>query len=125
MKRLYTGVIILDGLDILCISFSGGSIIRYCYKRYRYYRRIKSTGEDPIVDESKRKSPIQMFSKKGKPLKLPLILIRGGDNEKIRGFSLMIKNKKLAKIMRAIVNARKNQKTLRLLQDVLCITNGL
>jgi hypothetical protein len=63
-----------------------------------------------------------MFSEKGKPLKLPLM--RGGQN-KIRGFSLMIKNKKLAQIMMAIVNARKNKKKLRLLQDVLFILNGL
>ena len=121
MKRLPTGVLILDTLDIVCISFSAGSIIAYGFKRYRNYRRIKITGEDPIVNELKRKSPIQMFPKKGKPLKLPLM--RGGD--KIRGFSLMIKNKKLAQIMMAIVNARKNQKKLRLLQDVLFILNGL
>lgn len=118
MKRLHTGIIVLDGIDILCISFSAGSIIAYGFKRYRTFR---STGKDPIVDELKKKSPIQMFSEKGKSLKLPLI--RGGNE--ISGYSLMLKNKKFAKIMMTIVNARKNQKQLRLLQDTLFILNGL
>jgi hypothetical protein len=51
--------------------------------------RLYITCEDPIVDELTRKSPINMFSERSKPLKLPLM--RGGD--KIRGLSLRIKNK--------------------------------
>jgi hypothetical protein len=62
-----------------------------------------------------------MFSEKGNLLKLPLI--RGGD--KIEGFSYIVKNKKLVQIIMAIVNARKNQKKLKLLHDVLLILNGL
>jgi site-specific recombinase XerD len=118
---LHTGLILFDRIDIICMSFSAGFTIAYCFKKYRNYRRIKITGEDTIVDELKRKSPINMFSEKGNPLKLPLM--RGGDN--IRGFSLMIRNKKLAQIMMAIVNVRKNPKKLRLLQDVLFILNRL
>ena len=121
MKRLHTGIIILDGIDILCISFSAGSIIAYGFKRYRNYKNIRIMAQDPIVDELKKNSPINMFSDKGKPLKLPLM--RGGD--KIRGFSLMLKNKKLARIMMTLVNARKSQKKLRLLQDFLFLLNGL
>ena len=34
MKRLATGIIILDGIDILCISFSAGSMVAYDYKKY-------------------------------------------------------------------------------------------
>lgn len=64
MKRLHTGVIILDGLDILCISFSAGSMIAYGYKKYRNYRRIKITGEDPIVDELKKNLQYRCFLKK-------------------------------------------------------------
>ena len=122
MKRLHTGVIILDGIDILCISFSTGCIIAYVYKEYRNYRRIKITGEDPIVAELKKKSPIQMFSEKGKPLKLPSV--KGGDI-KPRGVSLMIKSKRLAQIFIAIVTAKKAQKQLRLLQNWLIMLNGL
>lgn len=121
MKRLHTGSIILDGIDILCISFSAGSILAYGFKTYRNHRTMKITGEDPIVNELRRKSPISMISEKGKPLKLPLM--RGG--EEIRGLSLVIKNQKLAQIIMAIVNARKNQKKLRLVQNVLFILNVL
>lgn len=122
MKRLPTGIILLDGFDILCISFFAGSMIAYGVKKCRNYRRIKVTGKDPIIEELKRTSPIQMVSEKGKPLRLPLM--RGG-GERIRGFSLMLKNKKLAKIMMAIVNARRNQRKLRLLQNLFFILNGL
>ncbi len=51
MKRLHTGIILLDGIDILCLSFSAGSMIAYGYKKYR---RIKITGEDPIINELKK-----------------------------------------------------------------------
>ena len=54
-----------------------------------------------------------MFSKKGKPLKLSLI--RGGENIKIEGISLLIKSKKLSDLIRAIVTAKRKQKQLRLL----------
>ena len=55
MKRLPTGVILLDWIDILCLSFSGGSMIAYVYKKYKDRRRIKITGEDPIISELKKK----------------------------------------------------------------------
>ena len=64
MKRLHTGVIILDGIDILCISFSTGSIIAYVYRKYRNYRKIKITGEDPIIDELKKNLQYRCFMKK-------------------------------------------------------------
>ena len=65
-----------------------------------------------------------MFSEKGKPLKLPVV--KGGDSRiQGRAYSLMIKSKKLAKILRAIVNARRSQKQLRFLQDCLTILNAL
>ena len=61
-----------------------------------------------------------MYSENGTPLRLPLV--KGGDQ--IRGYSLMIKNKKLAKTLRAIVHARKHQTKLRLLQDIFFYLNG-
>ena len=64
MKRLYTGVIILDGFDILCISVSAGSMIAYGYKKSRNYRRIKITGEDLIIDELKKISNTDGFGKR-------------------------------------------------------------
>lgn len=108
MKRLYT---VLDTIDIICISFSVGSGLGYRVKIYRKYKQNR--GEDPIVTELKKKSPITMFSEEGKPLKLPLV--RGG--ERLRGFSLMLKNKKLARILQAIITAKRKQKQLILLRD--------
>lgn len=122
MKRLSSGILILDGLDIFCISFSAGCIIAYGYKKYKIYRRMKITGKDPIVDELKKKCSIKRVYEKNKPSKLPYI--RGGDNT-IRAYSLMIKSKKLAKILKTIINARRTQKNLRFLQNLLIIINTL
>ena len=38
MKRLHTGLILLDGIDIICISVSAGSLLGYGFKRYRNYK---------------------------------------------------------------------------------------
>ena len=119
MKRLYTGVIVFDTIDIICISFSAGSGLAYLIKKYRKYK-VKR-GEDPIVTELKEKSPVIMFSKDRKPLKLPLV--RGG--EKLKGLSLLIRNKKLAILVRAIVNAKRKQKQLRLLRVFFVTFNAL
>ena len=62
-----------------------------------------------------------MFPEKGKPLKLPLM--RGGD--RIRGISVVIKNKKIAKILMAIIYAKSSQKKLKFLQNFLIIMNGI
>lgn len=119
MKRLHTGLIVLDAIDIICISFSAGSVIAYLVKISRNYKRNR--GEDPIITELKEKSPITMFSESGKPLKLPLV--RGGD--RIKGVSLLIKNKKLRNIVRAIVNIKRKQKQLRLFREFFVIFNVL
>jgi hypothetical protein len=108
MKRLHTGLIILDTIDIICISFSAGSGIAILIRAYGKYKRR----EDPIIMELKRNSRITMFSENDKPLKLPLV--RGGEG--LKGLSLLIKSKKLAILVRAIVNAKKKQKQLRLLR---------
>jgi len=120
MKRLHTGLIILDAIDIICISFSAGSTLAYFYKKYKR-RRIR--GKDPLVTELKEKSPVIMFSEDGKPLKVPLV--RGGDKLKLKGWSLVIKNKKLANIIRAIVTAKRRQRQLRLLQYFFLSFNTL
>jgi hypothetical protein len=119
MKRLPSGVILLDPIDIICLSFSSGSAIAYLVKKYRNYKRNR--GEDPIIMELKEKSPITMFSESGKPVKLPLV--RGGD--RIKGVSLLIKNKNLKNIVIAIVTAKRKQKQLRLLREFFVIFNVL
>lgn len=99
MKVTPTGVLIFDRLDIVCISFSAGSMIAYGFKRYRRYRKWRLTAEDPIVRELKQKSPINVFSEKGKPLKLPII--RGG--AEIRGVVLQLRNRRIAKLLLALL----------------------
>jgi hypothetical protein len=54
MKRFYTGLIILDTIDIICISFSTGSGIALLIRKYRKYKGRRA--EDPIVVELKKKS---------------------------------------------------------------------
>jgi hypothetical protein len=65
-----------------------------------------------------------MFSEDGKPLKVPLL--RGGD--KVRGLSLVsvvIKNKKLANLLRALINAKRLERRLRLLRLFFFTLNTL
>ena len=62
-----------------------------------------------------------MFSENGKPLQLTIV--RGGYEP--RGFSLIIRNKKLARILMAIITAKRKQKQLRLLRDFFLILNTL
>ena len=115
MKRFHTGLIVLDTIDIICISFSVGSGIAFLIRKNRKSKKYKgSIVEDPIVNELKEKSPITMFSENGKPLKLPLY--RGGDTRRIKAWSLWIKNKKLAILLKAVIEEKKKQKQLRLLQ---------
>jgi len=116
MKRLHTGLIIFDTIDIICLSFSAGSSMAYLIKKYK-----KKRGEDPLVTELREKSPIIMVSEVNKPLKLPLVC--GG--EIIKGFSLLIKSKKLAILVRAIANAKRTQKQLRLLRAFFFTFNTL
>lgn len=63
-------------------------------------------------------------------MKIPIVTINGGvlipgRNDLIRGYILKLKSKKLAKILKAVVQAKKSQKNLRFLQNVLIILNGL
>lgn len=122
MKKTHTGIIILDTIDIVCILFSAGSLLAYGFKRYRRYQKWRLTGEDPIVRELKQKSPINVFSEKGKPLKLPII--RGG--AEIRGVVLQLRNRRIAKLLLALLTkARENQKRLKRLQQTLFILHVL
>ena len=120
MKRLPSGLILLDSIDIICISFSVGSGIAYLVKRYRNYKRYKlGKGEDPLVSELKKKSPVIIFSEDGKSVKLPLL--HGGDIKKLTALSLWIKSKKLALLLRVLTK----KKALQFLRIFLFASNGL
>jgi hypothetical protein len=115
MKRLHTGVILFDTIDIICISVSVGSGLAYLIRKYK-----ETSDVDPIVTELKEKSPVIAVSIDGKPLKLPLV--RGG--QILEGVSLAIKSKRLAALIRAIVNAKRSQKLFKLLQIYFAILNA-
>jgi hypothetical protein len=118
MKRLHTGVIVFDTIDIICISFSVGSCLAYLMRKHKESRDV-----DPIVTELKEKSPVIAVSIDGKPLKLPLV--RGGDTLKgVKGVSLAIKSKRLAALISAIVYAKRSQKLVKLLQIYFAILNA-
>lgn len=127
MKRYYSGRILLDAVDIVCLSFSAGATIAYSVRKYKERRnRI----EDPLVTELRTKSSLIVpISATNKPIKLPLTRksplarLRGGNQLQI--WSLVIKSKRLSKLLRAIVEAKKGQKIFRLLQINFAILNAL
>lgn len=124
MKRLHTGIIVLDALDIICLSFiAGGGLVSLAAK-YKDQKREK-IGEDPIIRELKAKSPVIAVSIDGKPLEVPMV--RGGseDDYRLKVFSILIKNKKLAALLKAVGHIRHKQKQARLLQIACCIFNNL
>jgi hypothetical protein len=142
MKRLPNGVLILDSLDIIYLSFSAGGILSYVFRKYKTYKNRKkidplvrelmkkNLDPDPIVYELRAKSPVMAVSIDGKPLKIPPIH-RGGDltkldlrRAKVRA-SLVIKNKRLFNLVSAIFHARKAQRELRFLQVVFAVLNSM
>ena len=114
MKKLHNGTILFDTIDIILISFSIGSGLAYLIRKKKKKLRV-----DPIVTELKENSPVIAVSTDGTPLKLPLV--RGG--EEFKAVSLVIKNKRLADLIRAIVNAKRSQKLFKLCQTIFAILN--
>jgi len=144
MKRLHTGTILYDQIDILCLSFSFGSTLAYLFRKWKQKKNIdplvnelkQEKNIDPLLNDLKEKSPMLPISVDDKPLKLPIV--RGGetigdklsdklgDNIKgLRGVSLAIKNKKLAVLVGAIIDAHTKRKQFKLLQAFFAILNGL
>jgi hypothetical protein len=121
MKRYPSGLIVFDKIDVMLISFSVGSGLAFLISKYKIYYNNKK--QDPIVIELKKSSPLRMVSESGEQIKVPVI--RGGQNVRGRILTLLIENKKLAILMRAILNARTKQKHLRLLQFCFLIINSL
>jgi hypothetical protein len=116
MKRLPSGLILLDTLDLICISFSIGSSLSYLIRKYKDRGKI-----DPIILELREKSPVLPICIDGTPLKIPSF--RGGSE--IKGFSLLIKNKKLLNLIFAVIQLNKKRKLFRLLQIHFALMNAL
>ena len=82
-------------------------------------------GQDPIVSELKKKSPITVYSENNQPLRLPLQKARGGDQTRHKVVNLIIKSKRLSRVLKALVEAKKHQKKLKLLQEALYTINTI
>lgn len=120
MKKTTTGVIILDAFDIICLSFAFGATLAY-FKQ----KKKQKNSEDPLVAELKRRSPLVIpVNVDGTPMEpIELPLIRGGDNQPIKGISLTIKNKRLARLIFGLIQYAKKRKELKLLQAILVTLN--
>jgi hypothetical protein len=129
MKRLNgRRALLIDWLDIVLISFEVGAVIAFLYRRYQ-----KNKNLDPIVAELKKNSltveksnPSRRISTKRFSKKLHLI--RGGELTKngaeiSSGVSLVIRNKKFSAFLKALVEAKRSQKLLILLQIFFAILN--
>lgn len=117
----------MDAVDIIYIGFSAGSSVGL-----KFYRNHKQKRQDPLIAELKKKSLILMRSTKGRPVKLPLIRggyelhgLQGNDLKGLQGLSLVIKNRKLASILMAIVTAKTKERQLKFLSDVCYIINNI
>jgi hypothetical protein len=117
MRRTYSGIILLDNIDIACIAFSMGCTLAYFYKKYNQ----KTKHIDPIIQELKETTKVVAVCIDGTPFKVPVC--RGGDE--IRGISLIIRNKKLSALVLKIVAARKNYRLIRFLQMYFAILNSI
>lgn len=106
MRKLPTGLVVLDIVDIILLAFSAGSGAVILIRNYWTYTARNT--QDSIISKLKEKSPIRIFSRSGKSLKFSLV--RGGDGKKLRTLSLLIKNKGLIHVIKALVQAKRTQK---------------
>ena len=121
MKRLHTGVLVFDIIDIICISFSFGSLVAYLNRKRQERKKI-----DPIVSELKRECAlVRAVNVDGTPMKpIKPTMIRGGAEIPVNGRSLTIKSKKLAKLVAVILRLNRKYKTMKLLQIFFLALNA-
>lgn len=119
MKRLPTGVIVVDVLDIVCISISLGSTLAYLNRRRRERKKI-----DPIVAELTRECPLVIpVYIDGTPMKtIKPPMMRGGTDIVLR--SVTIKSKKLTELVFKIIGLKKKYKQIKLLQLFFATLNS-
>jgi len=99
--KISNGKIIFQTVDIICLSVSAGSGVAWIVKTYQNHKQRRGT--DPLVTELKQVSRIRMVSRNEKPLNVPTV--RGGAEP--RGYSLVLKNKKLARLLMALLSTKK------------------
>lgn len=119
IKRLTTGLIIFDRIDIVLISISLGATVAYLKDRYGKVKTV-----DPIVAELKRESPLIIpVNVDGTPMKpIKPILVRGGEEFYIH--SIVVKSKKLAALVAALLRFNRKYKKMRLVRFHLAVLNA-
>jgi hypothetical protein len=116
MKRYPNGSIILDVYDIVLWSFAAGSTLGIAIKWYR--RKTSKDSPDPIINELKTTSSRMALTENNQFIKLNFItLSRGGEDYRriVMLANLILKNKRLAKFIRSIVQLQRHRNQLRLL----------
>ena len=127
MKMYPSGMVCLDIYDVVLISFTVGNTVGVLIKFYRK-RHQKLISADPIIGELKTKSPRMVLSESGQMKRPPLgVYLRGG--EKWRRLtillSVVIKNKRFAKLIKSIVEIHQKQRQLRFLAAIFSTLNRL
>jgi hypothetical protein len=127
MKMYPSGMVCLDLYDVVLISFTVGNTVGVLIKFYRK-RHQKLISADPIIGELKTKSPRMVLSESGQMKRPPLgVYLRGG--EKWRRLtillSVVIKNKRFAKLIKSIVEIHQKQRQLRFLAAIFSTLNRL
>ena len=124
MKIYSNGLIRLDVVDIICLGlimgYSTGTIIKMLKKYYL------NKHEDPLVSELKRIVPVKKIIK-DRPLNLFIRHFpRGGQlPPRLEGFSLLIKNKKLGKLVIYLLKITKRIRQLKRVNNYLSFLNLL
>jgi hypothetical protein len=126
MKKLYSGKLVLDRIDIVLISYTIGYSLSYVIRKYNNNKkRTLDPSLDPIINELKGKCRVVAVCIDGTPY-VPTMRGGGdGEQEVIKGFSLIIKNKRLAAIAVHIINIRRRQKLFEFIQLNLSFLNSL
>jgi hypothetical protein len=121
IKRFSTGLIVLDALDIVCISISLGSTLAYLNRRRQEKQKI-----DPIIAELKQECAlVRPVNIDGTPMKPVIpVRVRGGADIPLKGRSLAIKNQKLARLVLAIIRFNKKYKQMKFLRLLFFALNN-
>jgi hypothetical protein len=77
MYKLRNGVLLLDAIDLLCISSLSGCIIAFLFNKYKDNKWTDPVVEnnkwtDPIIKELRNTSPLIMLSRSKKNIKIPI-----------------------------------------------------
>lgn len=118
MRRLLSGPIILDVLDLVCIFVPLGAVLGLSYRTYRTFESSRSHKlKDPLISQLKRESlvfpiPLSEYDK----AYLASQIHRGGNEEVAKTFIKLIKSKRLAMFIKYVILSREYKKRLKMIR---------